>query len=76
MREEAKADPKVEQAQQPLAVLIVDVDDHVGVLHIVDPGNVLVANALDPVAAEAVLQNGGALQRLAHRQLQLGIMLL
>lgn len=40
----------VEQAQQPLAVLIVDVDDHVGVLHVVDPGDVLIADALDPVA--------------------------
>ena len=66
----------VEQAQQPLAVLIVDVDDHVGVLHVVDPGDVLVADALDPVAAEAVFQNGGALEGLAHRQLQVGVLLL
>ena len=66
----------VEQAQQPLAVLIVDVDDHVGVLHVVDPGDVLIADALDPVAAEAVFQNGRALEGLAHRQLQMGILFL
>ena len=66
----------VEQAQQALAVLIVDGDGHVGVLHVVDPGNVLVADALDAVAAEAVLENGGALQRLAHAELEAGIALL
>ena len=36
----------------------------------------LVADALDAVAAEAVVQNGGALQGLAHGQLQVGIALL
>ena len=41
-----------------------------------DPGDVLVADALDPVAAEAVVDDGGALQGLAHRQLHIGIALL
>ena len=66
----------VEQPQQALGVLVVDVDDQIGVLHIVDPGDVLVADALDPVVAEAVFQDGGTLQRLAHRQLQGGVDLL
>ena len=66
----------VKQPQQPLGVLVVDVDDHVGVLHIVDPGDVFVADALDAVVAEAVFQNGGALKGLAHRQLQAGVDLL
>ena len=66
----------VEQAQQTLGVLIVDGNGHIGVLHVVDPGDVLVTDALDAVAAEAVVQNGGALQRLAHGQLQVGIALL
>ena len=56
----------VEQAQQTLGILIVDGNGHVGILHVVDPGDVLVADALDAVAAEAVIQNGGALQSLAH----------
>ena len=58
----------VEQAQQLLAVFVVDVDDHVGVLHVVDPRHVLVANALDAVPAEAVLEQRGALERLADGQ--------
>ena len=29
----------IEQAEQTLGVFVVDVDDHVGVLHIVNPGN-------------------------------------
>lgn len=66
----------VKQPQQPLGVLVIDVDDHVGVLHIVDPGDVFVADALDAVVAEAVFQNGGALEGLAHRQLQAGVDLL
>ena len=66
----------VEQAQQALAVLVVDGDGHIGVLHVVDPGDVLVADTLDAVAAKAVIQNGGALQGLAHGQLQVGIALL
>ena len=66
----------VEQAQQALAVLVVDGDGHIGVLHVVDPGDVLVADTLDAVAAEAVVQNGGALQCLTHGQLQVGIALL
>ena len=66
----------VKQPQQTLAVLVIDGDGHIGVLHVVNPGDVLVADALDAVAAEAVVEDGGALQRLAHAQLQVGIALL
>ena len=65
-----------EEPQQPLGVLVVDVDDHVGVLHVVNPGDVLVADALNAVVAEAVVQDGGALEGLAHRQLHAGVDLL
>jgi hypothetical protein len=36
----------------------------------------LIADTLDTVATEAVVQDGGALQGLAHAQLQVGILLL
>ena len=67
---------RVEQAQQTLGILVVDGDGHVGVLHVVDPRNVLVADALDAVAAEAVIQDGRALQRFAHAELHVWIALL
>ena len=63
----------VKQAQQALGVFVVNVDDHVGVLDIVDPGDVLVADAFDAVAAEAVIQNGRALERFADGELHAGI---
>ena len=46
---------QVEKAQQTLGILVVDGDGHVSVLHVVDPGDVLVADALNAVAAEACL---------------------
>ena len=66
----------VEQSQQALGVLVVDGNGHVGVLHVMDPRNVLVADTLDAVAAEAVVQNGRALQGLADGELHAGIALL
>ena len=66
----------VEQAEQSLGIFVVDVDDHVGVLDIVDPGDVLVADAFDAVAAEAVIKDGRALERFADGQLHAGIALL
>ena len=63
----------VKQAQQALGVFVVNVDDHVGVLDIVDPGDVLVADAFDAVATEAVIQNGRALERFADGELHAGI---
>ena len=45
----------VEQSEQSLAVLVVDVNDHVGVLDVVDPRDMLVTDALDAVTAEAVV---------------------
>ena len=49
---------RIEEAQQALGILVVDGDGHVGVLDVVDPRNVLVADALDAVAAETVVENG------------------
>ena len=66
----------VEQAEESLGVFVVNVDDHVGVLDVVDPGDVLVADAFDAVAAEAVIQDGRALQRFADSQLHARITLL
>ena len=66
----------VEQAEQSLGIFVVNIDDHVGVLDIVDPGDVLVADAFDAVAAEAVIQDGRALQRFADSQLHARIALL
>ena len=51
----------VEQAQQAHAVLVVDRRHRVGVADVVDPGHVLVADALDAVVTEAVVEQGGAL---------------
>ena len=44
------------------ALLVVDGGDHVGVADVVDPGNVLVADAFDAVIAEAAAQKRRALQ--------------
>ena len=66
----------VEEAKQSLGIFVVDVDDHVGVLDIVDPGDVLVADALDAVAAEAVVEDGRALERFADGELHGGVALL
>ena len=66
----------VEQPQQSLAVLVVDSDRHVGVLDVVDPRDVLVADALDAVTAEAVVEDGGTLERFADAELQVRILLL
>ena len=66
----------VEQAEQSLGILIIDIDHHIRVLYIVDPRNVLVADAFDPVTAEAVVQQGRALKGLTNGQLQMRIQLL
>ena len=55
----------VEQAHDVDHRVIIDRDDQIGILDIVDPGHVLVADAFDAVRAKAVLQQGGALQRFA-----------
>ena len=67
---------RVEKAQQTLGILVVDGDGHVSVLHVVDPGDVLVADALNAVAAEAVIQDRRALERFAHAELHAWITLL
>ena len=54
----------VEEPQEAHAVLVVDGGHGVGVADVVDPGHVLVADALDAVVAEAVHEQRRALQRL------------
>ena len=66
----------VEQSEQSLAVLVVDVNDHVGVLDVMDPRDMLVADALDAVTAEAVVQDRGALQGFADAELEVRVLLL
>ncbi len=56
--------------------VIVESDRHVGVLGVVDPGDVLVADALDAVLAEPVVEQGRALERFAGRDLRVGVELL
>ncbi len=62
----------VEQAGDIDDGIVVDGDYDIGVLDIVDPGHVLVADALDAVSAETVLQQGGALQCFAGNDLAAG----
>ena len=54
----------VEQHVELVGGAIADADDDVGVHHVVDQRDVLVADALDVVLAEAVLQHRRALERL------------
>ena len=54
----------VEQPQEPQGGFVVDRRHHVGVAGVVNPGNVLVPNALDAVASEARTKKGGTLKRL------------
>ena len=67
---------RVEESQQALGVLVVDIDDHVGIADIVDPRHMLVPDSLNAVAAESVFQKGRALKRLADRKLCLRVELL
>ena len=62
----------VEQAAQVDHGIVVDGHHHVGVLDIMNPRDVLVADALDAVCTEAVLQQGRALQRFAGHDLAVG----
>ena len=69
-REELLARRLVEEPQDAHAVLVVDGGHGVGVADVVDPGHVLVADALDAVVAEAVHEQGRALQGLGGDDLQ------
>ena len=60
----------VEQAQDAQAILVVNGRHRIGVAHVVDPGDVLVADALDAVVAEAVHEQRRALQRFGGDDLQ------
>ena len=53
----------VEEPHQGEALFVVDGDDHVGVAHVVNPGDVLVADAFDAMAAEAAAEQRGAFER-------------
>src|ERR1035438_6803936 len=66
----------VEEPEDSHAVLVVDRGDSIGVAHVVDPGDMLVPDSLDSVLAEAVLEQGGALEGLACDDPQVGELLL
>ena len=59
----------VKEADKLLAVLVVDIDDHITVLDIVYPRYVLVADTLYAVSAEAVVQQCRALESLTRSAL-------
>jgi len=52
--------------------VVVDGHHHVGILDVVNPRHVLVADAFNAMRPEAVLEQGGALQRLAGHNLAAG----
>ena len=54
----------IEQHEQRVGRLVADAGHHVGVHDVVDIGNVLVADALDIVLAEAVIEQRRAFDRL------------
>ena len=56
----------IEEPEDPHAVLVVDGSDRIGVHDIVHPGDVLVADPLDPVSAEAVHEERRALESFAR----------
>ena len=70
--EEGAAGVFVEQAQELHALFVVDGGDDVGVADVVDPGDVLIADAFDAVIAEAAGQQGGALQGFGGGDAELG----
>ena len=70
------ADRLVEEAEELLGIFIIDVDDQVCILYIVDPRNMLVADALDAVRAEAVVEQGRALESFADTDLGCRIQIL
>ena len=59
----------VEQDDQAIGVAVADARHHVSVHHVVDVGHMLVADALDVVLAEAVLQERRAFGRLGNDDL-------
>ena len=62
----------VEQPGQTHHRLVVHINDQVRVLHVVNPGDVLVSNAFDAMLAEAVFHEGGHLERLPGHDFHLG----
>ena len=64
----------VEQAHQLHGLLVIHGRDQVGVAHIVNPRNMLVADAFDAVLAESELQQGGTLQGLGRHHPDAGML--
>ena len=56
----------VEQPDESDWQLVIDTDGCVGVAQVVNPGNMLVADALDAVVTKTILQNGRALKCFGH----------
>lgn len=54
----------VEEPYQCHRVRVVHGHDHVGIANIVNPGYVLVPDALDPMRPKPIAQEGRALERL------------
>ncbi len=63
------ADLRIEKAEQVLAVVVIDSDRHVGILNVVNKGNMFVADPFNAVSAKSVIQDGGALQGFTDRNL-------
>ena len=66
----------VEKADQSQGGGVIDGHHHVGVAHIMYPGNVLVSDPFYAVLPEAPVEHGGALQRLPGHDPAAGILLL
>ena len=52
----------IKQTRKVDHCVVIDRHDHVGILDVVDPGHVFIADALNAVGAETIFQQGGALQ--------------
>ena len=63
-----ETDRLVKETEDLLGIFIIDIHHQVGIFNIVDPGHMLVPDSLDPVGAEAVLQQGRTLQSFTYAQ--------
>ena len=64
----------VEEPNEAHGMFVVDGGDHVGVSRVVNPGDVFVADAFDAVAAEAVEEQGGALEGFTDDEFGAGVL--
>ena len=74
-REVLAAEVGAEEEAEPVGRAIRDRDRHVGVHHVVDQRDVLVADPLDVVLAEAVVEHRRALERLGGDDLRAVVLL-